>query len=69
MVGQGARAGDTERVPTRGGALSRWLGVPGGLHTFDQAVISDAWSSLRQVMPLASGPSGMERYSRKRDSK
>ena len=69
MVGQGARAGDTERVPIRGGALSRWLGVPGGLHTFDQAVISDAWSSLRQVMPLASGPSGMERYSRKRDSK
>ena len=65
--GQGWR--HREGPDSGGGALSGWLGVPGGLHTFDQAVISDAWSSLRQVMPLASGPSGMERYSRKRDSK
>ena len=43
MVGQGARAGDTERVPTWGGPCpQRAAESPGSLHTFDQAVVSDA---------------------------
>ena len=77
MFGQGARVGDTERVPTLEGgggpALGTRLGVPGGLQQAHSRSGCYFRCSVQPetgwVAPLASGPSGMGRYSRRRDSK